>query len=56
MNFSIDHGPSFAWLKVSLDAGESIQAEAGARRSKPSLIETFVPFDRDKIPKRSPQA
>ncbi|MEM6273865.1 MAG: TIGR00266 family protein [Myxococcota bacterium] len=30
MKFSIDHGPSFAWLRVALDPGESIQAEAGA--------------------------
>lgn len=30
MNFSIDHGPSFAWLRVALDPNESIQAEAGA--------------------------
>ncbi|MEM6532782.1 MAG: TIGR00266 family protein [Myxococcota bacterium] len=30
MKFSIDHGPSFAWLRVNLEPGESIQAEAGA--------------------------
>lgn len=30
MKFTIDHGPSFAWLRVSLAAGETIQAEAGA--------------------------
>lgn len=30
MQFSIDHGPSFAWLKVDLQPGDSIDAEAGA--------------------------
>ena len=30
MQHTIDRGPSFAWLQVQLDAGESIDAEAGA--------------------------
>ena len=30
MQAQIDHQPSFAWLKVQLDPGETIQAEAGA--------------------------
>lgn len=30
MKFSIEHGPSFAWLRVELAGGESIQAEAGS--------------------------
>ncbi|MEM6732510.1 MAG: AIM24 family protein, partial [Myxococcota bacterium] len=30
MKFSIDHGPSFAWLRVALEPNESIQAEAGS--------------------------
>jgi uncharacterized protein (TIGR00266 family) len=30
MNFDIDHGPSFAWLKVNLQPGDTIDAEAGA--------------------------
>jgi uncharacterized protein (TIGR00266 family) len=35
MKFDIEHGPAFAWLRVQLGAGESIQAEAGSmvRRS-----------------------
>lgn len=30
MQTQIEHGPSFAWLKVGLEAGDVIQAEAGA--------------------------
>lgn len=30
MQHLIEHGPSFAWLRVTLEAGDEIQAEAGA--------------------------
>ena len=30
MQYRIDHGPAFAWLRVALSPGESIQAEAGS--------------------------
>ena len=30
MKHAIEHGPSFAWLRVQLEAGESIDAEAGS--------------------------
>ncbi len=30
MNHTIEHGPSFAWLKVQLAPGDQIQAEAGS--------------------------
>lgn len=30
MQYAIEHGPAFAWLRVQLGAGERIQAEAGA--------------------------
>lgn len=30
MQHTIEHGPSFAWLKVALSAGDELQAEAGA--------------------------
>lgn len=30
MQYTVEHGPVFAWLRVNLAAGESIQAEAGA--------------------------
>jgi uncharacterized protein (TIGR00266 family) len=30
MQCSIEHGPAFAWLRVELGPGESIQAEAGS--------------------------
>ncbi len=30
MQHTIEHGPSFAWLRVGLSPGEQIQAEAGA--------------------------
>jgi uncharacterized protein (TIGR00266 family) len=39
MKFQIEYAPAFAWLRVHLEAGESIQAEAGAMvRRAPSLI------------------
>lgn len=30
MQSAIEHGPSFAWLRVKLEPGETIEAEAGA--------------------------
>lgn len=30
MQHTIEHGPSFAWLKVALQPGDELQAEAGA--------------------------
>jgi len=30
MQYQIEHGPAFAWLKVQLAGGEKVQAEAGA--------------------------
>lgn len=30
MQHTIEHGPSFAWLKVALEPGDELQAEAGA--------------------------
>jgi uncharacterized protein (TIGR00266 family) len=30
MQFNIEHGPAFAWLRVQLAPGDQIQAEAGA--------------------------
>jgi uncharacterized protein (TIGR00266 family) len=39
MQHQIEHGPSFAWLKVQLQPGETIQAEAGAMvRRTPALV------------------
>jgi uncharacterized protein (TIGR00266 family) len=42
MQFSIEHGPAFAWLKVLLAPGERIQAESGAmvRRSRQLEMDT----------------
>lgn len=38
MDFTIEHGPAFAWLKVRLAPGESLTAEAGAMvRQSPQL-------------------
>lgn len=38
MQHFIEHGPSFAWLRVQLAPGESVQAEAGAMvRRTPDL-------------------
>src|SRR6188768_2765222 len=39
MNHRVEHGPSFAWLKVALAEGEQIQAEAGAMVSRDPQIE-----------------
>jgi uncharacterized protein (TIGR00266 family) len=39
MNHSIEHGPSFAWLKVQLGAGDQVQAEAGAMVSRDPQVE-----------------
>jgi uncharacterized protein (TIGR00266 family) len=42
MQYHIEHGPAFAWLRVGLEPGERIVAEAGAMvRQSPSLdVET----------------
>jgi uncharacterized protein (TIGR00266 family) len=42
MQYQIEHGPSFAWLRVGLQPGESIVAEAGAmvRQSTSLEVET----------------
>jgi uncharacterized protein (TIGR00266 family) len=38
MQFNIEHGPAFAWLRVQLAPGETISAEAGAMvRRAPAL-------------------
>ena len=38
MQARVEHGPAFAWLRVQLEGGESIQAEAGAMVTRtPSL-------------------
>lgn len=38
MHHTIEHGPSFAWLRVQLEAGETVDAEAGAMvMQSPSL-------------------
>ncbi len=38
MHYEIEHGPSFAWLRVELAPGESVQSEAGAMvRRTPQL-------------------
>ena len=39
MNHRVEHGPSFAWLKVGLAEGEQIQAEAGAMVSRDPQVE-----------------
>jgi uncharacterized protein (TIGR00266 family) len=39
MNHAIEHGPSFAWLKVKLADGDEIQAEAGAMVSRDPQVE-----------------
>jgi uncharacterized protein (TIGR00266 family) len=39
MNHHIEHGPSFAWLKVALGSGDEIQAEAGAMVSRDPHVE-----------------
>jgi uncharacterized protein (TIGR00266 family) len=42
MQYHIEHGPAFAWLRVGLEPGERIVAEAGAmvRRSTSLSMET----------------
>lgn len=44
MEYHIEHGPAFAWLRVDLAQGESIQAEAGAmvRQSPYIQMETHL--------------
>lgn len=38
MKFAIENGPSFAWLKVNLEPGESVEGEAGAMVSRDSSV------------------
>lgn len=39
MQHTIEHGPSFAWLKVALEPGEELQAEAGAMVRRNTHVE-----------------
>ncbi|HET9953849.1 MAG TPA: TIGR00266 family protein [Polyangiaceae bacterium] len=39
MNHYVEHGPSFAWLKIQLEAGETLQAEAGAMVAREPHVE-----------------
>lgn len=39
MQHTIEHGPSFAWLKVALNPGDEIQAEAGAMVRQDTQVE-----------------
>lgn len=39
MQYRIEHGPAFAWLRVALGPGDSIQAEAGAMVTRTPAIE-----------------
>lgn len=39
MQHAIEHGPAFAWLRVGLSPGETIQAEAGAMVRRDTNIE-----------------
>ena len=39
MQHTIEHGPSFAWLKVALDPGDQLQAEAGAMVRQDTQVE-----------------
>ncbi|HSC87930.1 MAG TPA: TIGR00266 family protein [Polyangiaceae bacterium] len=39
MNHRIEHGPSFAWLRVGLDSGDQVQAEAGAMVSRDTQVQ-----------------
>jgi len=39
MQHTIEHGPSFAWLKVALDPGDEVQAEAGAMVRQDTQVE-----------------
>jgi uncharacterized protein (TIGR00266 family) len=38
MQYSIEHGPAFAWLRVQLAPGESFQAEAGAMVTRSTSV------------------
>ncbi|HEY6562165.1 MAG TPA: TIGR00266 family protein [Polyangiaceae bacterium] len=39
MQYRIEHGPAFAWLRVALHPGDSVQAEAGAMVTRTPAIE-----------------
>ncbi|HVU03667.1 MAG TPA: TIGR00266 family protein [Polyangiaceae bacterium] len=39
MQYRVEHGPVFAWLRVTLAAGESVQAEAGAMVTRTPALE-----------------
>ncbi|MBU0552957.1 TIGR00266 family protein [Myxococcota bacterium] len=39
MRHSIEHGPAFAWLRIQLEPGESIEAEAGAMVTRDPALE-----------------
>jgi uncharacterized protein (TIGR00266 family) len=39
MQHKIEHGPSFAWLKVALEPGDELQAEAGAMVRQDTFIQ-----------------
>ena len=39
MKYEIEHGPAFAWLKVQLNPGDVIQAEAGAMVRMAPVVE-----------------
>jgi uncharacterized protein (TIGR00266 family) len=39
MQYRVEHGPAFAWLRVQLESGERIQAEAGAMVTRTAALE-----------------
>jgi uncharacterized protein (TIGR00266 family) len=39
MQYRVEHGPAFAWLRVGLSPGDSIQAEAGAMVMRTPALE-----------------
>lgn len=39
MNHKIEHGPSFSWLRVELQPGEEVQAEAGSMVQRDTQVE-----------------
>lgn len=39
MQHKIEHGPAFSWLRVTLERGESIRAEAGAMVMRSTQVE-----------------
>jgi len=39
MKITLEHGPAFAWARVHLAAGETVQAEAGAMVSMSTTVE-----------------